>query len=57
MIVDILVMKRACEEQELVKRTDCPLCAWTLEEAQGIQHCPFCGWQSSIVIRGIRKNE
>ena len=33
--VDILVMKRACEEQEPVKRTDCPICAWTLEEAGG----------------------
>jgi len=43
--LDILAMKKACEELEPYQRTDCPQCGWPLELSQdGILHCKFDGW-------------
>ena len=47
---DILAIKRACEELQPYKRTDCPICAWNLEELpEGTLHCKFCGWTDILV--------
>ena len=41
----ILAMKRACEEQEVQRVADCPVCAWPIEELEdGTLHCVYCGW-------------
>ena len=46
---EIVAWKKAIEEQVPYKRSDCPRCAWPLEEHPGSElrpkglHCPFCG--------------
>ncbi len=41
----ILAMKKACEEMQPYKRSDCPVCGWMLETSvDNITHCKFCGW-------------
>lgn len=42
---EILAWKKQIEEQELVERTECPECGWTLEKhpKTGVLHCPLCG--------------
>jgi len=43
---EILAWKKAIEEQELERRTDCPVCGWNLEEhpKTGLLHCPWGHW-------------
>ncbi len=31
------------ENQEII---DCPVCAWTLDEHNGVKHCILCGWSN-----------
>ena len=43
---EILAWKKEAENQIPEKRTECPICSWTLLEhpTKGL-HCEFCGWR------------
>lgn len=45
---EILAWKKEAENQAPERRTDCPVCDWTLEEKSGVLHCPYCGWCERI---------
>ena len=50
--LEILAMRKACEEMQPYQRNDCPLCAWPLETAaDGIIHCRLCGWADQHPIK------
>jgi ribosomal protein L37AE/L43A len=50
--MEILAMRKACEEMIPYQRQDCPVCSWALETAaDGITHCKFCGWADSHPIK------
>ena len=48
MVNEIQTWKKEIEKQIPEKRTECPICAWTLQEhkTKGL-HCPFCGFTIS----------
>ena len=55
---EILAWKRAIEEQEPERRTDCPVCGWTLEESnRGGLHCELCGWTEHSTRSTWRLND
>jgi hypothetical protein len=41
---EILEDYKAVQSQTPIRRTDCPVCDSTLEEARGTLHCRTCGW-------------
>ncbi len=49
--LEILGMRKACEEMQPYQRMDCPACGWMLETAaDGIIHCRFCTWASEYPL-------
>jgi len=41
----ILAMIKDVREQELERRTECPVCFYPLDETKdGVLHCEYCGW-------------
>jgi ribosomal protein L37AE/L43A len=50
--LDILAMRKACEEMPPYQRSDCPVCGFQLETAvDGIIHCRYCGWADSYPLK------
>lgn len=50
--LEILAMKKACENMPPYRRADCPICGWNLETAaDGLIHCRFCGWTDEHPIK------
>lgn len=46
---EILQMKKAAEETQPIRRTECPVDYHPLEKTEdGILHCPFCGWTDRL---------
>lgn len=45
---EILAWKKEASKTKPERKTKCPLCAWPLEEARGVLHCPFDGWMSGV---------
>jgi len=53
--LEIIAMRRACEEMPAYQRSDCPACGWSLEtSADSILHCEFCGWtDQNPIVRNV----
>lgn len=45
---EILAMIKSAKESKPEKITECPVCAWPVEEKDGVLHCVFCGWTTRI---------
>jgi hypothetical protein len=50
--LEILAMRKACEDMPPYKRADCCFCGFTTEVAvDGVTHCKWCGWQDDYPIK------
>ena len=41
---DLLAMIKAVREQEVERRTLCPICEYELSEKDGVLYCEWDGW-------------
>ena len=49
---EIEAMIKEVRDQDMIERTDCPLCGWSLEKLKdGTLHCPYDGWTSGHTTR------